>query len=55
MMVGMYALTISPTSAVIAAAVLIGASLRVAILLWQGKQIFPGRHDLPSKPAGTNR
>lgn len=34
---------VSPASALIAAAVLIGASVRVAVLLWQGKRIFPGR------------
>ncbi len=39
----MLTLTISPESALIAAAVLIGASARVAVLLWQGKRIFPRR------------
>jgi hypothetical protein len=38
-----FAVAIGPTSALIAAAVLIGASARVAVLLWQGKQIFHGR------------
>jgi len=40
----MLILTISPESAFIAAAVLIGASARIAVLLWQGKSIFPRRH-----------
>ncbi len=39
----MLILTISPGSALIAAAVLIGAGVRVALLLWQGKQVFPRR------------
>jgi len=43
MMYSFFAITISPASALIAAAVLIGASVRFAVLLWQGKQIFPGR------------
>jgi len=34
---------ISPQSALITAAVLIGASARIAVLLWQGKSIFPRR------------
>jgi hypothetical protein len=37
-------LTISPESALIAAAVLIGASVRLAILLRQRKQIFSRRN-----------
>jgi hypothetical protein len=50
-----YAVTINPTSAVVAFAVLIGASARVAVLLWQGKQIFPRRrHSSSAPPAGTN-
>ena len=36
----LFMFAISPTSAVIGAAVLIGAGARIAILLWQGKQIF---------------
>jgi len=36
-------LNISPASGLIAAAVLIGVSVRVALLLWQRKQIFPRR------------
>jgi hypothetical protein len=39
----MLILSIAPPSAFIAAAVLIGASARVAVLLWQGKSIFPRR------------
>lgn len=39
----LFVLAVRPTSALIAAAVLIGASVRVAVLLRQGKQIFPGR------------
>ncbi len=53
-MYSLFALTIRPESALIAVAVLIGASARVAVLLWQGKQIFPRRQRSPSKPAGTN-
>jgi len=39
----MLILTISPGSALIATAVLIGAGVRVAVLLWQRKQVFPRR------------
>ncbi len=42
-MYSLIALTIGPASALVAAAVLIGASIRFAMLLWQGKQIFPSR------------
>jgi len=39
----MLVLDISPASGLIAAAVLIGATARIAVLLWQGKRIFPRR------------
>ena len=35
--------TVSPESALIAAAVLMGATVRFAMLLWQRKQLFPRR------------
>jgi len=42
----MYAIVISPMSSLIAAAVLIGVSVRVALLLHQRKQIFSRREHL---------
>jgi len=39
----MLILTVSPGSALITAAVLIGVGVRVAVLLWQRKQVFPRR------------
>jgi hypothetical protein len=39
----MLILDISPASGLIAAAVFIGVSVRIAVLLWQGKRIFPRR------------
>jgi hypothetical protein len=50
----LFALSIRPESAIIAAAVLVGASVRVFLLLHQGKQVWPGwRRWFCSKAAMT--